>query len=97
MNATLKAIEQTKESTRNWYDDLLKFAKRWIKGKDKFTSEDIVAAWNKRHDYRPSEPRVFGAVMLQLKRDGLIRWVSYCRSKSTTSHTYPKSQWKSLI
>lgn len=94
---TIQAIKSTTEATRNWYADCLRFAKRWIKGKGKFSSEDLVQAFNKRHDFRPADGRVWGAVVRALKTDGSIRWVSFGKSRSETSNTYVKNIWKSKI
>lgn len=94
---TIQAIKSTTEATRNWYADCLRFAKRWIKGKGKFSSEDLVQSFNKRHDFRPAEPRVWGSVIRTLKTDGSIRWVSFGKSRSETSNTYVKNIWKSKI
>ena len=96
MNATQLAINQARDATRNWYDDCYRFAAKWVRRKKgRFSSEDIIQAFERKHDFRPSERRVWGAVMRQLKADGLIRWVCYGKAKLVSSHQKPINIWQS--
>jgi len=95
MNATDTAIEQVKDGVRKWYNDCLKFALIWITTQSTFTSEDMIQAFNDSHRFRPAEPRVWGGVVRELKRSGLIRHNGYTTYRGEQGHSKPVNVWKS--
>mgnify|MGYP003564511458 FL=1 len=96
MNATSTAIDQVKEGVRNWHSDCLKFATVWIRTQSVFTSEDLIQAFNDSHDFRPAESRVWGSVVRELIRAGLITRYGYGTYKGEQGHSKPTNIWKTV-
>ena len=90
-------IEAVKSAKQNHYLMCYSFALGFIKGKGKFTSEDIIEAYEKAGKPKPDEMRVFGPVIKELKKHNLIQHVGYSTAKLKTSHGQPINVWKSKI
>jgi hypothetical protein len=90
-------IEQVKEPARNRYEQCITFARLWVLGNSEpFTSEALKDAFAKLNEELPAEPRVWGAVIRQLQRDGLIAHMGYSTYQNPAGHGRPISIWKVL-
>ena len=89
-----QAIDMVMEPAGNFYRLCFKFAKNWIKEQNQFTSEDLIAAYTQFRMPRPSEPRVWGAVMVELKKAGLIRHAGFARYQKPEGHGKPVNVWR---
>jgi hypothetical protein len=56
-----------------------------------FTTDDVLLRFPSLEDVR--EKRCFGAVMMKMSRDGIIRPVGYSGSSRVVSHARPKMVW----
>ena len=94
MNAALQNVVRPSD---NYYDDILDYARRSIRGGSikKFTSEEMAEHWCLYQAEKiPSEPRVYGAVIKQLQREGKICHVGYTKATNKQAHCRPISVWE---
>lgn len=95
--STEKAIEQVELNNQEYYDMALAFAIEWLKTRmQSFTSEDLKDALYASGIPAPREPRVFGAVINNLKNQKLIKHKGYTQYKAAVGHNRPSSVWISL-
>lgn len=88
------AIEAVASAPQNYYHECLTFAKEYASFHHSFLAEDIRSSFNFIHPTTtPAESRVWGAVIQQLKRDGLITHSGYVSSKGRIGHNHPVSYW----
>ena len=90
-------IEAVKSANQNHYLMCYSFALSFIKGKDRFTSEDIIIAYKKSDNSQPDEARVWGAVFRELLKYDYITHIGFDTAKIKSSHQKPINVWKSLI
>ena len=90
-------IEAVRDAKQNHFLMCYSFTLGFIKDKDRFTSEDIIIAYDKSDNLKPEEKRVFGPVMLALIKNNLIEHIGYDKAKIKSSHYKPINVWKSLI
>lgn len=94
---TEKAIEQVKDNNKSYYLTAYGFAADWVKNQfDTFSSEDLKEDFYKAGHPKPSEPRVFGAVINELKKNKLIKFHSYQSYRNPAGHCRPSSVWISI-
>ena len=93
LNAALQNVVRPSE---NYYDEILVWARRLCAdGKRKFTNEFLAAYWAAtRPEKTPAEPRVYGAVIKQLQKEGKIRHVGYTKATNKQAHCRPISVWE---
>lgn len=90
-------LEQVIQPQENYYSECLDFARIWlINQKAPFTSEDIIRDYNESNLNKPSEPRVWGAVVKKLKDEKLIDFIQYVKYENKRGHGKPASQWKKI-
>jgi hypothetical protein len=90
---TEKAIESVREANMTYYLNAYGFAKEWTQLQMKpFSSEDLKDAFYKISD-KPSEPRVWGAVMVALSKDRLIIHHGFQKYKNPVGHSKPSTVW----
>jgi hypothetical protein len=93
-----QAIDQVKVNNKAYYLTALAFAEEWIKNRFKsFSSEDLKEAFYEAGNPEPNEPRVFGAVINELKKQNLIKFHSYQIYKSRAGHGRPSTVWISKV
>jgi hypothetical protein len=90
-------IEAVKSAKQNHYLMCYSFALTWIKGKEKFTSEDLIEDYFAKNNNLPKEKRVFGAVIRELLKYKFIEHSGYSVYKNKAGHGKPINVWKSLI
>jgi len=80
--------------TKNvYYTFAIEFAKEFIKTQMKpFTSEQVKNKFHERND-EPQEPRIWGAIFKELKRDNLIVHHGYSKYLNPKGHGRPVSLW----
>lgn len=95
------AIESTKQPKDNHYMDCLTSAYVYLKYLQKgqtFTSEQLkeqhAAFMSYGFALEPAEPRVWGAVIRQLQKDGRIEHSGFDRYKNPAGHGKPVNVWR---
>tara|TARA_R110000796_G_scaffold173560_1_gene290518 strand:+ start:402 stop:746 length:345 start_codon:yes stop_codon:yes gene_type:complete len=79
-----------------YYQHALSFAVFFVENQMRsFTSEDLKDEFYKEHN-EPSEPRVWGSVIRELKKRKLILFKGYVKYKNPKGHARPATQWVSL-
>lgn len=94
-----RAIAQVAFNNGNDLLKILSFAFEWVKYRaEEFTTEDIKDAFFRANpDYYIREPRVWGAVMLFLKKQRLcVPTGAYKISNSKICHRGHKAVWKPI-
>ena len=87
-------IQQVADGKYNFYDECLAFAENWLKAQTSvFTSENLIADYNKTNHAAPKEPRVWGAVIKKLSKNKLITLVRYEAYKKSSGHGKPCAVW----
>lgn len=83
-----------KMKTKNqYYTNAIEFAKEFIKVQMKpFTSEQVKDKFHETND-ESNEPRVWGAVFKELKKEQLIIHHGYSKYKNPKGHQRPVSLW----
>ena len=99
MNSTQEAIERVKQPRNNHYAECYNFSKVWIRSTQLFVSDDLIQAYKKSGLPQPQEYRVFGSVLSDLSKYGLIENVGYvkCNYSEAKNHNRPVTQWRSLV
>ena len=77
----------------NYYTQCYNFALEFIKTHYKFTSEDIKKAYAASGNPIPDEPRVWGLVILNLRRGQLIRFQGVVKYQNPKGHGKPCYEW----
>ena len=90
---TTKAIASTQFPQTNYYTQCYNFALEFIKTHYKFTSEDIKKAYAASGNPQPEETRVWGAVIVNLRRYELIRFDSIVKYENPIGHGKPCYKW----
>jgi hypothetical protein len=91
------ALHNVVRPSANYYDEILQYANNlirhwWI---HIFTSEELAKHWFRdKPDKIPAEPRVYGAVIKQLQKEGKIRHVGYTKATNKQAHCRPISVWE---
>jgi len=89
-----EALEAVERNNQNYYNDCLLFAYEWVKNQFKaFTSEDLKEAYYAKGNDPPHEPRIYGAIINRLSKDGLIFKQQWVYSKNPTCHGRPMRSW----
>lgn len=95
-----KAIEQVAKNNIADFSAIFQFAKDWVNSCYKqFTVDDLKKDFFASHDgYKIKEPRVFGAVFVELSKQNLIKSTgTYLTSKDPICHARPKMIWISKV
>ena len=93
-----EAIEAVKLPDQNQYDSCLQFATGFVKSaRNTFTSEDMKDAYAARNLPEPKEPRVWGAVIRELNKSGLLVHAGYTRYKNKAGHGKPTNLWRAAV
>jgi hypothetical protein len=88
-------IEQVKAPDRNFYNECYNYALFWIKNNNKlFSSEDIIDDYNVIAKKLPAEPRVWGAVIRELKKQNIITHAGFGVYKKKSGHKKPTNLWQ---
>lgn len=91
---TENAIERVKEGNKDYYLRAYDFAVVWVKNVFKtFSSENLKEAFYAAGNEKPDEPRVFGAVMNELRKQNLIHFHSYQKYQNPKGHCRPSTVW----
>lgn len=90
-----QAIQTVEDNNKEYYELGLNYAIKWVAEKmQPFTSEDLS-----RDMYLilgiPEEPRVLGAIVRKLSKEGRIRFNGYVKYKALQGHGKPAAQWLS--
>ena len=95
LNAALQNVVRHSE---NYYDEILAWAQKdlkWWRPYGTITSEFVAKMWCAvKEDKTPVEPRVYGAVIKQLQKEGKIRHVGYTKATNKQAHCRPISVWE---
>ena len=92
-----EALETVERNNQNYYNDCYLFAVGWVKTVFKaFTSEDLKEAYYALGNDPPLEPRIYGAIMNKLSKDGLIFKQDWVYSKNPVCHGRSMRSWISL-
>lgn len=100
-NLLLEVLENVKHNNKQYFLKAYSFSKEWLKTNlNPFSSEDLKEAFYNVKDHKgnllnelPREPRVWGAVIAELKKDGLINFVKYQKYRNPAGHSRPSSVW----
>ena len=91
---TQNAIDKVRDNNKAYYLVAYEFAALWVKKQFKtFSSEDLKEDFYAAGYPKPKEPRVFGAVMTELKKNQLIKFHSYQSYKNPSGHSRPSTVW----
>lgn len=94
---TQEAIESVKQGNISYYQKALSFALEWCKIQMKpFTSEELKNAFYALGNNPPAEARIFGAVIVEVRKAGIIFPNGYKKSENPICHSRPKTLWISL-
>lgn len=92
-----KAIESVKNGNKEYYLKALGFSIEWVKIQMKpFTSEELKNAFYALGNAPPKEPRIFGSVIVELKKLGLINSNGFRKSNNPVCHGRPQQIWLSV-
>ena len=95
---TDQSIEAVKLPDQNQYEQCLRFAKYFVaSSRGTFTNEDIKDLYTSLNLPEPKEPRVWGAVIRELNKSGLLIHVGYTVYKKKEGHARPCSIWRAAI
>ena len=86
-------LEQVKKPDHNHYEKCLQYAMGWINRKDVFTSEELIIRFTEETGIEVKEKRVWGAVMRELSKKGLIVAMGYTTYKGKQGHSKPSRMW----
>lgn len=91
-----KSIKQAQEAKANHFLNCFNFAVKWIKKTNltKFSSEDIIDAYEATNEPKPAEKRVWGSVMRELAKAKVIRFKEYGIYKKLSGHAKPIYIWQ---
>ena len=87
-------IEAVKEAKQNRFLMCYSYAVSWIKHYPKFTSEELIADYEKTGADIPEEKRVWGAVIRELHKHNLITHAGFDIYKKPCGHSKPINVWK---
>jgi len=91
-----EAIESVKNGNINYHIKALGFAIEWVKIQMKpFTSEELKNAFYALGNEPPGECRIWGSVILELKKLGLITANGFRKSTNPICHGRPQTIWLS--
>lgn len=91
-------LDRVEKPTGNYFAECQSFAMQWISDHfgEEFRSEHIIHDYNmKNQDCIPQEPRVWGAVMRRIVRDGKVLFMRY-EPYGRSGHGKPSAVWKSI-
>jgi len=94
LNAALQNVVRPSE---NYYEEILKMCKEYfvnLRLLKHFTAEDVSWHFENPYSKKPAEPRVYGAVIKQLQKEGKIRHVGYTKATNKQAHCRPISVWE---
>lgn len=90
---TENAIDLVRDGDHLYYLAAYGFAKEWSQLQMKpFTSETLKEVYYQKHP-EPAEPRVWGAVIRELSREGLILHNGFTKYKNPVGHSKPCQVW----
>ena len=91
-------IDQVIQPKGNYYPACFQFAKVFIQSNETFTSEDIIEAYIAQNKHKlPAEPRVWGAVLRELRKMDLIECIGFGTYRKKCGHGKPVRIWKSKV
>jgi hypothetical protein len=96
MNITQEAIALTQFPKDNHYSECYNFALEFIERTNTFTSEDLKKAYSASGNPIPKEPRVWGSVILKLRRLGLVKHYGLTTYKNPNGHNKPCYIWETV-
>lgn len=87
------AIDQIQNNNPDHYAQMFGFAKEWVKSRfSNFSSEDLKSDYYATHP-KPKDDRLWGAVMRELRKSGLIIFRGYQTYKAPSGHGRPSTVW----
>jgi hypothetical protein len=86
-------IEAVRAAKQNQYLMCYSYSVSWIKDQIKFTSEDLIAAYEKNGANIPEEKRVWGAVIRELQKNNFIKHAGFSTYKKPCGHSKPINVW----
>ena len=92
-----EAIEAVTTPPANHFDKIVEWSVRWAKNNSgqNFTSETLRIFFEIANDnLRPAEPRVYGAVIKAMQKQGLIERIGYVSAANKQAHHRPISLWR---
>lgn len=93
---TQEAIEIVKQGNLSYYHKALSFALEWCKIQMKpFTSEELKNAFYALGNDPPDECRIWGAVIVEVRKSGIIKANGFIISKNPICHSRPQQLWNS--
>jgi len=95
-NGMKQAVDHADEVTPRWSEEAYKFAKRYILYYEYFMTEDIREMASGIVPDPPSF-RAWGAIMVRLAKEGLIRKAGFSPVKNAKAHMAFAIRWQSLI
>lgn len=91
------ALDRVQERSMNWYSDCFDFAlDNFSRLPKQFTSEDLIQLYRDANLPEPLETRVWGAVMVKLKRGRLIKPIGFSKYKNPNGHCKPSTIWEKV-
>ena len=92
-----EAIHAVTTPDTNYFDRILTRSRWWVKGAkgQEFTSEQMRIIFEATYaSALPAEPRVYGAVIKELHKEGLLEKAGYTTSTNPQAHHRPINVWK---
>ena len=90
------AINRAGSNKTNFAQLCYKFARRSVSKRHKFTSEDLIQAYERKGNPVPDDRRVWGVVMVKLIREGVIKHSGFAKYKNPNGHQKPVNVWKTI-
>ena len=84
-----EAIDDVQVGQNPYYVRALRFTRKWIVNKTKFTSEQAREAFGEKTE----EPRVWGAIFRTLYKEKVIAHAGWTTGTMAQCHQSPKRQW----
>jgi len=91
-----EAIESVKNGNISYHIKALGFAIEWCKIQMKpFTTEELKDSFYALGNEPPTEPRIWGSVINEVKKLGIISANGFRKSKNPICHGRPQTLWNS--
>ena len=90
-----KAIDKAQDNKKNYYLECYSFAVRYLRYfNGDFTSEDLIAAYERKKHPQPKDLRVWGAVIRELRKIGRLKHAGYSEYRKPCGHGKPVNVWR---
>lgn len=90
---TQTAIDFAAQGKFNYFDECFAFAKKFVQQNETFTSEDIIEAYDKTNAPKPKEKRVWGSVMREIMKLGMIKKTGITHYRNPSGHCKLSNVW----